>query len=69
MVKNKQSNLITSVKILNIGVITKRTTGINYRKEWGGGWGYSILVNYQSFLSYLFSIAPPIIFVYKLYTK
>ena len=33
------------------------------------GGGYSVLVNYQ-FLSNFFSLAfPPIIFVYKLYTK
>ena len=32
--------------------------------------GYSVFVNYQSFLSNLFSWAPPpIIFLYKLYTK
>ena len=65
MVKNKQSNLIASVKMLNIGVINKYT--INK----GIGGGYSVLVNYQSFLSNLFSLAPPppIIFLYKLYTK
>ena len=33
------------------------------------GGGYSVLVNYQSFLSNLFSLAPPIIFLYKLYAK
>ena len=66
MVKNKQSNLIASVKMLNIGVITKYT--INQRIGQGGG--YSALLNYQPFLSNLFSLAPsPIIFLYKLYTK
>ena len=65
MVKNKQLNLIASVKMLNIDVINKYTT--NYII---GGGGYSVLVNYQSFLSNLFSLAPPpIIFAYKLYTK
>ena len=54
MVKNKQSNLIAGVKMLNIGVINKYT--INYT-EWEEG--YSVLVNYQSFLSNLFSLAPP----------
>ena len=54
MVKNKQSNLIASVKMLNISVIDKYT--IN--KGIGEG-GYSVLVNYQSFLSNLFSLAPP----------
>ena len=53
MVRNKQSNLIASVKMLNIGVINKYTT--NY----GIGGGYSVLVNYQSFLSNLLSLAPP----------
>ena len=55
--KNKQLNLIASVEMLNIGVINKYT--INY--EIGGG-GYSVLVNYQSFLSNLFSLAPPQLF-------
>ena len=53
MVKNKQSNLITSVKMLNISVINKYTLNL----EIGGG-GYSVLVNYQSLLSNLFSLAP-----------
>ena len=35
MVKNKQSNLIASVKMLNIGVINKYT--INYIIGRGGG--------------------------------
>ena len=63
MVKNKQSNLIASVKMLNIGVVNKYTTKLRNRG------GCSVLVNYQSFLSQLFSLAPPIIFVYKLCTK
>ena len=71
MVKNKQSNLIASVKMQNIGVINKYT--IRNGGGGGGGGGYSVLVNYQSFLSNLFSLAPspprPIIFLYKLYTK
>ena len=53
MVKNTQSNLIARVKMLNIDVINKHT--INR----GIGEGYSVLVNYQSFLSNLFSLAPP----------
>ena len=55
MVRNKQSNLIASVKILNIGVMNKYT--IN--KGIGRGGDYSVFVNYQSFLSNLFSLAPP----------
>ena len=51
--------------MLNIGVINKYTSNL----EIGGG-SYSVLVNYQSFLSNLFSLAtPPIIFFYKLYMK
>ena len=34
-----------------------------------GGGGYSVLVNYQLFLPNIFSLSPPIIFLYKLYTK
>ena len=40
-----------------------------YKLRNRGGGGYSVFVNYQSFLSNLFSLAPPIIFPYKLYTK
>ena len=62
MVKNTQSNLIVSVKMLNIGIINKYT--INYEI---GGEGFSVLINYQSFLSNLFSLAPPpITFLNKL---
>ena len=59
MAKNKQSNLIAIVKMLNIGVINKYTVNL----EIGGGGGYPVLVNYQSFLSNLLSLAPPTIFV------
>ena len=55
--KNKQLNLIANVKMLNIGVINKYT--IN--KEIGGR-AFSVVVNYQSFLSNLFSLAPQLIF-------
>ena len=54
MVRNKQSNLIASVKLLNIGVINKYTINLGI-----GEGGYSVLRNYQSFLSNLFSLAPP----------
>ena len=40
MVKNKQSNLIANVKMLNTGVINKYT--INYGIEGGGGGLFSI---------------------------
>ena len=55
MAKNKQSNLIARVKMQNIGVINKYTINLEIR----GGGGGSVLVNYQSFLSNLFSLAPP----------
>ena len=57
MVRNKQSNLIASVKMLNIGVINKYTINLEIR-----GGGYSVLVNYQSFLPNFFSLAPPQLF-------
>ena len=60
MVKNTQSNLIASLKMLNkvyIGAINEHA--INYGI---GGGGYSVLVSDQSFLSNLFSLAPPQLF-------
>ena len=53
MAKDKQSNLMASLKMLNIGVINKYTINL----EIGGG-GYPVLIIYQSFLSNLFSLAP-----------
>ena len=53
MAKNKQSNLIAIVKMLNIGFINKYI--INF--EIGGG--YVVLANYQSLVSKFFSLAPP----------
>ena len=52
MAKNKQSNLIGSVKMLNISVINNYT--INLRMG-----GLFSINYYQSFLSSLFSSAPP----------
>ena len=66
MAKIKQPNLIASVKMLNIGVINKYTINLEI------GVGSLELVNYQSFFSNLFSLAPSpalIIFLYKLYMK
>ena len=54
MAKTKQSDLIASIKMLNIGVINKDTINLGM-----GGGGYSVLVNYQSFLSSFFSLAQP----------
>ena len=47
MPKNKQSNLIASVKTPNIGFINKYRYIINSGIRGGG---YSVLVNYQSLL-------------------
>ena len=52
-VKNKQSNLIASVKTPNIGFINK------YIINSGIKGGYSVLVNCQSLLSNIFPLAPP----------
>ena len=54
MPKNKQSELIASVKSLNIRFINKCI--INSGIERGG---YSGLVNYQSLFSNIFSLALP----------
>ena len=64
MPKNKQSNLIASVKTPNIGFLYK----YNINLETRGKGGYSVLVNYQSLLSNIFPLAspPPIIFLYKI---
>ena len=60
MAKTKQSNLIAIVKMLNIGVINKVTTNLGI----GGGGGLFVLVNYQSFLSNFFSLAPSQVFFF-----
>ena len=54
MAKNKQSNLIARVKMLNVGVTNKYIINLEI---WVGS--YPVLVNYQLFLSSLFSIAQP----------
>ena len=51
MTKNKQSNLIASVKMLNIGFAYK------YILNSGIVGGYSVSVSYQSLLSNLFPLA------------
>ena len=72
MPKNKQSGLIVSVKTRNIGFIKKHIRnseeGAIQKEEIKEG-GYSVLVNYQSLPSNIFSLAPPpppIIFLYKI---
>ena len=56
MPKNKQSDLIASVKRLNIGFINKHIINL------GIGGGYLVLVNYQSLVSKFFPLAPPPIY-------
>ena len=69
MPKNKQSNLIASVKTSNIVFINKYIINSGIKKRGGGG-GYTVLVNYQSLLSNIFPLAPtPIIFLYQIQTK
>ena len=55
MTKNKQYNLIASVKNLNTGFINKHITGLNSEIGWKGN---SVLVNYQSLVSILVSLTP-----------
>ena len=57
MAKNKQSNLIVSVKMLNIDFINKYIINLGRRER-----DYSVLVNYQSLLSNIFSIRTPELF-------
>ena len=52
MPKNKQTNLIASVKTPNIDFINKYIINSGIRG------GYSVLVNYQSLRSNIFPLAP-----------
>ena len=61
MTKNKQSDLIASVKMLYIGVINKYTINLIGIRGGGGG-SHLASVNHQSFLSNLFSLAPQLFF-------
>ena len=73
MAQNKQSHLIATVKLLNIGFINKYTRIINLGVGGGVGrgveWGYLVVINYQSLVSNFFSVSPPppppFIFLYK----
>ena len=61
MHKNKQSDLIASVKTPKIGFINK------YIINSGISGGYSVLVNYQSLLPDIFRLAPrQSIFLHKI---
>ena len=53
MAKNKQSNLIAGVKMLDIGFINKHIINL----EIGGG--SSVLVNYQPLVSKISPLPPP----------
>ena len=61
MAKNKYSNLIASVKMLNIDFINKHIINLGIE-----GATYLVLVNYQSLISKFFPLAPPqFIFLYQ----
>ena len=64
MIKNKQPNLIAFVKTPNVGFINKDTINTGIRE----GGANSVLVNFQSLLSSILPLAPPVIF-HKIYTK
>ena len=57
MAKNKQLNLIAIVKMLNIGFINKHIINLGI-----GGGGYSVLLNYHSLASKIFSLVPSQLF-------
>ena len=66
MAKNKQSNLIASVKMLNIGVIKKYTINLKI----GGLSSISSSIPIILLKSLFISPLPPsVILLYKLYTK
>ena len=56
MAKNKQSDFIAIVKMLNISFIKKHIPNL------GIGGGYSVLLNYLSFASKIFSLVPSQLF-------
>ena len=63
MVKNKQSNLIASVKMLNIGLINKHIINLGI-----GGWGLLSISLLPITCLKFFSVSPltlPFIFLYK----
>ena len=65
MAKRMQSNLIASVKMLNIGYISEHIIKLGI----GGGGGYLVLVNYQSLVSIFFLLAPPHLFFSMKYRR
>ena len=67
MPKNRQSNLIASVKTPSIGFIYKYIINSGIRRVRGGC--YLVLVNYQSLLSNIFPLAPPQLFFFIKYNR
>ena len=63
MPKNKQSNLITNVKLPNISFIKKYIINSEIRGKEEKG--YSVLVNYPLLLSNIFLLAPQLFFLTK----
>ena len=66
MAKNKQSNLIAIVKMLNIGFIKKHIINLGIGV---GGRGYVVLVNYQSHVAKFFPLAPFQLFFFIKYRR
>ena len=64
MPKNRQSNLIASVKTPNIGFIYEYIINLGIREG-----GYSVIVNYQLLLSNIFPLAPPKLFFFITYRR
>ena len=58
MAKTKQSNLTARVKMLNIGVLNRDNISLEILGS------YSVLVNYQSFLSNFYSLASSQVFFF-----
>ena len=61
MPQNKQSSLIANVKMPNISFISKYIINSEIR----GGGNYSVLANYPSLFSNIFSLAPQLFFFIK----
>ena len=64
MAKNKQSDFIAIVKMLNIGFIKKHIPNLGIE-----GGGYSVLLNYQLLALNFFSLVPSQLFFSMKYKR